>query len=212
MLMFDMGGEYHCYTADISRSWPSSGKFTEGQMQIYQTVYDAQQAVMDAMKPGVSWPAMHRLADRVICERLKEYGFLKGEVSELMENFIASLFFPHGLGHLLGLDVHDVGGYINGEKRVQEPGLKSLRFNRTLEEGMIITVEPGVYFQEAILLPAFEDPNKAKFLNIEKIKSFFGFGGVRIEDDVVVTKDGIENLSAASPRTIEDIEKLLSSK
>jgi len=113
MLMFDMGGEYHCYTADISRSWPIDGKFTEDQRQIYQTVLDAQQAVMDSMKPGVCWREMHRLADRVICTRLKEFGFLIGDVGEMMDNFIPSLFFPHGLGHLLGLDCHDVGGYID---------------------------------------------------------------------------------------------------
>jgi len=134
-----------------------------------------------------------------------------------MKAFIPSLFFPHGLGHLLGIDCHDVGGYVdkrcsnynelNGNK-TQEPGLKSLRFGGDLKEGMIITVEPGLYFQEAILEPAFQNPEKSKFLNIERIKQFIGFGGVRIEDDVVVTATGIENLSDAVPREINEIEAL----
>lgn len=219
--MFDMGGEYHCYTADISRSFPVDGKFTEDQRQIYLTVYDAQQAVMDAMKPGVKWRDMHRLADRVTLERLKEFGFVHGDINAMMENFIASLFFPHGLGHLLGLDTHDVGGYLDPRckgytlekgQRTQEPGLKSLRFGGVLQEGMVITVEPGCYFQRAIFEPAFLDEQKAQFLNIEKIKRFYEFGGVRIEDDVVVTANGIENLSAGVPRKLEEIEALLAKK
>jgi Xaa-Pro dipeptidase len=206
MLMFDMGGEYACYGADISRSFPVDGKFTPAQREVYSTVLAAQDAVMKAMKPGVSWPTMHRLADRTICEKFKEYGFLTGEVDDLMKNFIGSLFMPHGLGHLLGIDTHDVGGYPNGMQRVQEPGLKSLRIGRNLEEGMILTVEPGCYFIRAVLEKALKDPVQSKFLVKEKIEKFLDFGGIRIEDDVIVTKDGIENMSRYAPRTIEEIE------
>jgi len=209
ILMFDMGGEYNCYGADISRSFPVSGKFSQGQREVYTAVLSAQEAVMKAMKPGVSWPAMHRLADRVLCEKLKEFGFLKGDVDEMMKAFVGSLFMPHGLGHLLGLDTHDVGGYPNGLKRTQEPGLKSLRCGRALEEGMIITVEPGCYFIASVLEKAFDDPKYQSFLVKDKLQKFLGFGGIRIEDDVVVTKDGIENMTRWAPRTIEEIEALM---
>jgi len=212
MLMFDMGGEYHCYGADISRSFPVNGRFTDDQKQVYQAVLAAADAVIGSMKPGVPWPSMHRLADRVLLEKLKEYGFLIGDVDEMMKHFIASLFFPHGLGHLLGLDTHDVGGYPGDMKRTQEPGLKSLRCGRLLEEGMVITVEPGCYFIRHLLEPAMSDEATGRFFNKEKVTRFFGFGGVRIEDDMVVTKDGAENLSSAVPRTIADIEAWMGAK
>eukprot|EP01127_Copromyxa_protea_P001640 TRINITY_DN1159_c0_g1_i2.p1 TRINITY_DN1159_c0_g1~~TRINITY_DN1159_c0_g1_i2.p1 ORF type:complete len:289 (+),score=77.16 TRINITY_DN1159_c0_g1_i2:629-1495(+) len=209
IVMFDMGGEYHCYGADISRSWPVDGKFSQAQCEVYTAVFDAQEAVMKAMKPGVSWPAMHRLADRVICETLKKFGYLQGDVDEMMKVFIGSLFMPHGLGHLLGLDTHDVGGYPEGYERSEEPGLRSLRLGTELKENMILTVEPGCYFIPFVLESAFKNPEQAPFLNEEKLRSMFNFGGVRIEDDVLVTADGIENLSSAAPRTIEDIEAWL---
>jgi len=209
ILMFDMGGEYDCYGADISRSFPVSGKFSPAQREVYSVVLAAQDAVLAAMKPGVSWPAMHRLADRTICQKLKEYGFLRGDVDEMMKVFVGSLFMPHGLGHLLGIDTHDVGGYPNGMQRTQEPGLKSLRCGRALEEGMIITVEPGCYFISSVLEKAFEDEKYKPFLVKDKLQRFLGFGGIRIEDDVLVTKDGIENLSRWAPRTIAEIEALM---
>jgi len=212
ILMFDMGGEYHCYGADISRSFPVNGKFTEGQREIYLSVLAAQQAVMDAMKPEVSWPDMHKLSNRVIIEQLKKYNFLHGDVEEMFANHVGALFMPHGLGHLLGIDTHDVGGYPNGTKKSTEPGLNRLRFGGLLQENMVITVEPGIYFIRSVLELAFENPEINKFLNIEKIKRFLDFGGIRIEDDVIVLKDGIENMSAACPRTIEGIEALMARK
>jgi len=164
---------------------------------------------MKAMKPGVSWPSMHRLADRVICEKLKEFGLLQGDVDAMMNAFVGSLFMPHGLGHLLGLDTHDVGGYPNGMTRTQEPGLKSLRMGRILEEGMILTVEPGCYFIRAVLLKAFSDPLYEPFLVKSEVEKYLDFGGIRIEDDVVVTKDGIENMTRFAPRSIGEIEELM---
>jgi Xaa-Pro dipeptidase len=208
MLLFDMGAEYCCYGADITRSFPVNGKFTQDQKEVYESVLAAQEAVMKAMKPGVAWAKMHRLANRVICEELKKHGFLKGEVDEMMKNYIGALFMPHGLGHFLGIDTHDPAGYPEGTERILEPGFKSLRTVRKLEEGMVITVEPGIYFISAILDPALKDPVKSKFLNAEKLQKFRNFGGVRIEDDVIVTKDGIENMTTI-PRTVAEIEALM---
>lgn len=140
MLLFDMGAEYHCYASDITRSYPVNGKFTPEQRQIYESVLASQNAVMNAMRPGVSWVDMHRLANRVICEELKKHGFLKGDVDEMQKHHIGSLFMPHGLGHFMGINTHDVGGYPEGILRIDEPGLKSLRSGRILQEGMVITV------------------------------------------------------------------------
>jgi len=211
MLLLDMGAEYHCYCSDITCSFPADGKFTHDQKEVYQIVLDAQQAVMAVMKPGVAWEDMHRLAEKTILEGLLKYNFIQGPMEELRKNHISALFFPHGLGHMLGLDTHDVGGYPTGVQRIQEPGIRYLRARRDLQKGMIITVEPGLYFIDALLLPAFENPNLNKYLNVDKIKRFMDFGGVRLEDDVVVTDTGIENLTIC-PREIVDVEALMEKK
>jgi len=210
--MFDMGGEYHCYCADISRSFPANGKFTQVQKEIYLSVLASQQAVLDTMKAGVLWPDMHRLSYRVICEQLKKYNFLKGDIEEMLANHVPSLFMPHGLGHFIGLETHDVGGYPKGyPERSKEPGLSRLRTARQLKKNMVITVEPGIYFIRSVLEPALENPALSKFLNIEKISENLDFGGVRIEDDILVLENGCENLSTAAPRSIEEIEQLMAS-
>lgn len=137
-----------------------------------------------------------------------EHGFLKGSVKEMMENHIGPIFMPHGLGHFMGLETHDVGGYPEGTKRPTEPGFRNLRCGRILEAGMVITVEPGLYFIKHCIETAKKNPNQAKFLNFEKIKEFEDFGGVRIEDDVIVTPNGAENMTTA-PRTVEEIEAVM---
>lgn len=211
MCLFDMGCEYHCYTSDITSAWPANGKFTDKQKTIYTTVLETTKAVIATLKPGVLWPDMHRLAERVMLTHLKEAGLVVGSVDEMMDKFLGSKFQPHGLGHLLGLDVHDVGGYPNKTKRSEEPGLRNLRCGRQLEAGMVLTVEPGCYFIDAVLLPAMDDPEIAHFFNRDLVEQFRGFGGVRIEEDVVITATGCEVLSKV-PREIEEIEKLMAEK
>ncbi|KAJ3049940.1 hypothetical protein HDU99_008788, partial [Rhizoclosmatium hyalinum] len=127
-------------------------------------------------------------------------------VDELMDLELGPLFFPHGLGHLMGMDTHDVGGYPSHRSRHTRPGLSSLRMNRPLEAGMVLTNEPGCYFIEALLRPAFEDPVKGPHLNRELIeKEYMKFGGVRLEEDLIVTVDGCENMTDV-PRTVEEVE------
>lgn len=208
MLLLDMGAEYHCYGADITRTFPSDGKYSEQQKNIYNAVLASQKAVFDAMKPGVSWPDMHRLAEKVLLEHLLRLGIVKGTLEELISNFIANIFMPHGLGHLLGIDTHDVGGYPNGLQRTQEPGLRSLRCGRKLEAGMIVTVEPGCYFNWPELEQHLQDPEKSKFLVAEEIEKYKHFGGVRIEDDVLVTETGMENLTTI-PASVDEVEAIL---
>lgn len=212
MCLFDMGAEYYCYSSDITCSFPANGKFTEDQKMIYNAVYAASRAVMKTVKPGVSWVEMHKLADRIHLQELKKGGLLKGDVEEMMAARVGALFMPHGLGHFMGLDVHDVGGYPEGgPSRPTEPGLKSLRTARVLAAGMVLTIEPGIYFIECLLDNALKDPKLSKFLVPEAIERFRNFGGVRIEDDIVVTSDGMELLTQV-PRTVEEIEKLMANE
>nr|KAF6411272.1 peptidase D [Rousettus aegyptiacus] len=208
MCLFDMGGEYYCYSSDITCSFPANGKFTENQKAIYEAVLRSCRAVMSAMKPGVWWPDMHRLADRIHLEELARIGILSGSIDAMVQAHLGAVFMPHGLGHFLGIDVHDVGGYPEGVERIDEPGLRSLRTARHLEPGMVLTVEPGIYFIDHLLNEALADPARACFFNREVLQRFRGFGGVRIEEDVVVTNSGMELLTCV-PRTVEEIESCM---
>lgn len=205
MCLFDMGGEYYCYVSDITCAFPANGKFTAQQKFIYEAVLAANRAVMKASKPGVSWVDMHRLSERVLLECLKAGGLVVGDVDEMMSAHLGATFMPHGLGHLMGLDVHDVGGYPKGVERIDEPGIKCLRTARILEAGMVLTIEPGCYFIDMLLDAAFSDTNLSRFLVREKIEPFRGFGGVRIEDNVLITETGVELLTCV-PRTVAEIE------
>ncbi len=208
MFLNDSGAEYHGYSSDITCSYPVNGRFTPEQKGVYETVLRANRAVLDAMRPGVSWFDMHRLTQRVIAEGLRDLGLLRGSVDELVAHHVPALFMPHGLGHLMGLDVHDCGGYPDGVARVDEPGIRSLRCGRALEAGMVITVEPGVYFIDALLEPALADPRYTPYLVPEVVARFRTFGGVRIEDDVIVTPTGAENMTTV-PRDVRDVESVM---
>ncbi|XP_010541025.1 PREDICTED: xaa-Pro dipeptidase [Tarenaya hassleriana] len=208
MALLDMGAEYHFYGSDITCSFPVNGKFTSDQSLIYNAVLDAHNSVVSAMKPGVNWVDMHRLAERVILESLKKGSILVGEVDEMMVERLGAVFMPHGLGHLLGIDTHDPGGYLTGVERPKEPGLRSLRTARELLEGMVITVEPGCYFIHTLLSAAMDKPKTSKFFNREAIDRFRNFGGVRIESDVIVTVDGCKNMTNV-PREVGEIEAVM---
>lgn len=205
MCLFDMGGEYYCYASDITCSYPVNGRFTEQQRGIYEAVYKANKAVQNAIKPGVKWVDMHLLADRTHLEELKKLGVVRGDIDEMMNIRLGALFMPHGLGHFLGIDVHDVGGYTMGPERRTEAGLRSLRTARTLAENMVLTTEPGIYFIRPVIEAALRDPAQACFIVEQVVQQYYGFGGVRIEDDIIVTANGCEVLTDV-PRTVQDIE------
>lgn len=208
MCLFDMGGEYYCYASDITCSFPANGKFTADQKAIYEAVLASSRAVIAAVRPGVSWLNMHLLAERVLLEHLTRLGMLQGDIEEMMRVRLAAVFMPHGLGHFLGVDTHDCGGYPQGTARIDEPGLRSLRTTRTLEPRMVITIEPGCYFIDILLDRALADERHQQFLVPEVLRRFRGFGGVRIEDDIAVTDDGLELLTSV-PRTVEEIERVM---
>ena len=176
-VVLDMGGEYIGYTTDVTRSYPVNGKFTADQAAVHTAVFEAQAAVIRAMKPGVSWPDMHRLSERIIVTHLLRMGLLQGgSVDDCMAAQIGAVFMPHGLGHLLGMNVHDVGGYHPDTTRSKEPGLCWLRCGRKLEAGMIITVEPGIYFNDPTIDAALKDEKRKKFINEEVLQRFRGSG------------------------------------
>ncbi|GAB2292503.1 hypothetical protein Dimus_026740 [Dionaea muscipula] len=208
MALLDMGAEYHFYGSDITCSFPVNGMFTDDQCLVYNAVLDAHDAVIGAMKPGVSWVAMHKLAEKVILESLKKGGIIVGDVVDMMDQRLGAVFMPHGLGHLLGIDTHDPGGYLKDLQRLEEAGLSALRTVRELEEDMVITVEPGCYFISALLVPAMENVNTSRFFNHNAIKRFENFGGVRIESDVQVTANGCKNMTKV-PRQTWEIEAVM---
>ncbi|KAH9762825.1 AMP N domain-containing protein [Citrus sinensis] len=185
MALLDMGAEYQFYGSDITCSFPVNGKFTSDQSLIYNAVLKAHNAVINAMKPGVCWVDMHKLAEKIILESLKKGGVMVGNVDEMMAARLGAVFMPHGLGHFLGIDTHDPGGYPK-----------------------VITVEPGCYFIDALLVPAMENESTSKFFNHEVIGRFKDFGGVRIESDVLVTANGSKNMTSV-PREISDIEAIM---
>ncbi|KAJ3022929.1 hypothetical protein HKX48_004840 [Thoreauomyces humboldtii] len=209
MLLVDAGCEVSCYASDITRTYPVGGTYSGDWKTTYEITLAMQTAVLSAMKPGVKWEDMHHLANRVAAEGLIKAGLIKGDLETLLANHIPAIFFPHGLGHSIGLDVHDVGGYPKGVERLTAPGIKYLRMRRTLEPGMAVTVEPGIYFVDPILDKALADPEQAKFLDVAVVERFRKtVGGVRIEDDVIITSSGIDNLTGWIPKEIADVEKL----
>lgn len=198
----------------MTTSWPVNGKFTEKQAAIYNIVLKASRDVFALLRPGTDWVEMHRVAERVILGGLVDLGCLKGDVEEMMAKRIGFLFMPHGLGHLIGLDTHDAGGYLpNTPERNKAPGLKNIRTARIIDEHVILTIEPGCYFRDFLLngeVPKEFYEFDLSFLQMDVIREYQKeIQGVRIEDVVLVTATGNENLSFDIPRSVEQIEKCM---
>ncbi|MBV1775943.1 aminopeptidase P family protein [Burkholderiaceae bacterium DAT-1] len=201
------------YASDITRTIPVGGRFTEQQKPVYQAVLDSQLASIAAMKPGVPFRDVYDLSARVIVDGLKALGLYKGDSAEAVAAGAHGLVYPHGLGHMIGLDVHDMEGlgenlvgYGEGFERSTLFGRKSLRLARPLCEGWVVTVEPGIYFIPA-LIDRWQAEGKFKeFINYEAFAAYRNFGGIRIEDDVLVTADGARVLGKPIAKTIEEVE------
>ncbi len=204
------------YSSDITRTFPVSGAFTKKQKGIYEIVLKTQLAAIKAIKPGVKYLDIHLLAARIIAEGLKKLGIMKGDLENAVTAGAHALFFPHGLGHMLGLDVHDMEdlgeefiGYNDKIKRSDQFGLAYLRFAKELRSGQVLTVEPGIYFIPQ-LIEQWQGENKFKeFINYEKVNEYLDFGGVRIEDNILVTKNSHRVLGKPIPKTIKEIESLM---
>jgi Xaa-Pro dipeptidase len=208
LYLIDAGAEFHGYVADITRTWPVNGTYSPVQRDLYNLVLQMQLASMGKAGPGVNTEEVHLAACYTLIDGLRDLGYINGGTDELMEKNVFALFFPHGIGHFLGLDTHDVGGYPKGVARIDRPGLKYLRMRRELQPGMVITVEPGIYFVKAILEPAFADANLRKHLAVDKLEKLIGFGGIRIEDNLIVTAGGYENMTEV-PKVAAEIEAFM---
>ncbi len=219
LLLADVGAETSMgWAADVTRTWPVSGKFSSTQRDIYNLVLAAHDACIAKIRPGVEYQDIHLLACTVIALGLRDLGILQGNPEDLVEMDAHTLFFPHGIGHLVGLDVHDMedlgdlAGYEEGRQRSDRFGWRYLRLNRPLHPGMLVTIEPGFYQVPAIL----NDPDlRAKYqhvVNWDRLSQFADVRGIRIEDDVLVTAEGSEVLTAALPTDASVVEKLVSNK
>ncbi len=219
LLLADVGAETPMgWAADVTRTWPVSGKFSSTQRDIYDVVLAAHDACIDKIRPGVEYEEIHLCACRAIAEGLVDLGILQGNPEELVNVDAHALFFPHGIGHLLGLDVHDMedlgdlAGYEAGRERSGRFGLGYLRLNRPLRAGMLVTIEPGFYQVPAIINNLENRENFGKYVNWERLSQFSDVRGIRIEDDVLVTENGSEVLTAALPTQVDDVEEIIIAK
>jgi Xaa-Pro aminopeptidase len=217
LLLADVGAETEMgWAADVTRTWPVSGSFSSTQRDIYNVVLTAHDACIARIHPGVEYGEIHLLAATVIAEGLVDLGILQGNPQDLIEMDAHALFFPHGIGHLLGLDVHDMedlgdlAGYEEGRERSDRFGLGYLRLNRPLRPGMLVTIEPGFYQVPAILNDANVRSKYQNVVNWQRLSEFADVRGIRIEDDVLVTAEGSEVLTAALPNDADTIENLVS--
>lgn len=218
MLVMDTGAESaRHYACDITRTIPVGGRFNQKQRDIYTIVLKGQEEAIKAIAPGIKYRDVHLKAARVMAETLKDLRLMKGDLDEAVSRGAHALFFPHGLGHMLGLDVHDMEnlgedhvGYDQNLKRSEQFGLGYLRLARTLEPGFVLTVEPGIYFIPPLIASWKKEKKHHEFINYEQAEKYLDFGGVRIEDDVLVTESGCRVLKPEIPKKIKDIENLFS--
>ena len=210
LVLIDAGARVNGYNSDLTRTFPVNGTFSKKQKEIYNIVLKAQNNVFEKVKPGVSWQDMHILAENTVLEGLLNLGILKGNLQEIIDNRTAFYFMPHGLGHYLGLYVHDLPGLKEKENNWTPYEKMYLRVHRKLEVDMVLTNEPGCYFNQDLLDIAFNDEKVKGYIQKDVLDSYMKeVGGVRIEDNFIVTKNGYENLSKNLPRTIEEIEKYM---
>jgi Xaa-Pro aminopeptidase len=207
----DMG-----YAGDITRSFPVNGKFTQLQKEIYNIVLEMEKSCIEFVGPGIKYYDAHIHANTILINRFKELGLLNGDTDDMVAQGVAGLFMPHGLGHMIGLDVHDMEdlgenyvGYEEGQERASNLGLKSLRLAKTLQPGYTLTVEPGIYF-----IPQLIDKYKAEgkfvdFVNYDALSKYYDFGGIRIEDNVLITEAGRRVLGDPIPKEIWEVEKIM---
>jgi len=216
LLCIDSGAESpEFYASDITRTFPVRGTFDEQQRAIYEVVLASQEAAISVTRPGVTYRDVHLAAARVVAAGLIDIGLMKGDADDAVEAGAHALFFPHGLGHALGLDVHDMEdlgdevGYGDESSRSEQFGLNALRFARTLKPGYVLTAEPGVYFIPALIEQWAAAGTAADFVDFDAALAYRAFGGIRIEDDVLVTGSGCRVLGPPIPKEVDELEAIV---
>lgn len=221
LMLCDAGAETNeNYCSDNTRTTPISGHYTQRQRDIYSIVSDCHDLVLDVARPGVKWWDVHFDVCRLMTNRLKELGLMKGDTEEALRAGAHALFLPHGLGHMMGMDVHDMEGlgqtnvgYDDEVRPSSQFGTASLRFARKLEPGFVVTDEPGIYFIPDLIDLWKREGHNAEFLNFEEIEKFKDFGGIRIEDDVLITENGCRFLGEQRiPYHIDEVEQFLAER
>ncbi|MDE7102962.1 MAG: aminopeptidase P family protein [Bacteroidales bacterium] len=215
LMVADAGAEVHSnYCSDVTRTTPVGGVYSTRQKEIYEIVLKANMDTIDTLKPGLPYRDYHLNACKIIASGLKELGLMKGDVDEAVMQGAHALFMPHGLGHMMGLDVHDMEnmgenlfGYDDEIKRSEQFGLAYLRLGRKLEPGFVLTVEPGIYFIPALIDLWKSEGKFTNFINYDKLESYKDFGGIRIEDDVLITEKGGSLLGPKIPKTVQEVEE-----
>ena len=218
LMLTDAGAESPMhYASDFTRTVPVGGKFTQKQREIYNIVLAANNKAREITRPGVTYLSVHLAAAEVIASGLKELGLMKGNVKEAVKNGAHAMFMPHGLGHMMGLDVHDMEdlgqiyvGYDDETRPVDQFGTAYLRMGRKLQPGFVVTNEPGIYFIPALIDKWQNEKINTDFINFEKVNQYRDFGGIRLEDDIWVTDSGCEILGERIPITTEEIEAVVS--
>ncbi len=216
MVLCDCGAETAMhYAGDLTRTFPVSGSFSAQQKTVYDIVAAAQQAAIDALRPGILFRDVHLKACEQLARGLRDIGLMKGDVQEAVAKGAHTLFFQCGLGHMMGLDVHDMEdlgeeyvGYTEDLRKSREFGLKSLRLGRALEPGFVLTVEPGLYFIPELIDEWTASNKHSEFINYDKVQAFKTFGGIRIEEDFLITDDGSRLLGKPLYKTASAIEAL----
>jgi Xaa-Pro aminopeptidase len=204
------------YAGDITRTIPVSGKFTQKQKDIYDTVLKMEVSSIESLRPGLKYKDVHLAANKLMFENFQSLGLVNGNVDDMLHEGVGGLFMPHGLGHMIGLDVHDMEGlgenyvgYREGLERSTQLGLKSLRMAKELEPGHVITVEPGCYFIPELIHKYKSEGKFKEFVNYSKLEEYLDFGGVRIEDNVLITETGHQILGEAIPKTAAEVEEVM---
>ncbi len=220
MMIADAGAETTMhYSSDITRTTPVGGKFSQRQKEIYEIVLEANVKAIEAIKPGIEYREVHLLSCKVIAEGLKKLGLMKGDMDAAVNAGAHALFMPHGLGHMMGIDVHDMEGlgenlvgYNEKTIRSDQFGTAYLRLGRELQPGFVLTVEPGCYFIPELIEKWEKEGTNTEFINFDKVKTYLDFGGIRIEDDVLVTESGHRVLGKPIPKTVAEVEAMAASK
>jgi len=215
LLVMDAGAEsWLHYASDITRTVPVGGRFNQRQKDIYEIVHKGQETAIRSIKPGVMYKEIHLKTARTMASGLKDVGLMKGDIDQAVALGAHALFFPHGLGHNMGLDVHDMEdlgedyvGYDKTVERSSQFGLAYLRMAKELRPGHVLTVEPGIYFIPALFAKWKKEKKHTGFIDYDKAETFLDFGGVRIEDNVLVTEKGRRVLGTPIPKTVAEVEK-----
>jgi Xaa-Pro aminopeptidase len=198
LVLIDAGAEHRCYASDVTRTYPVDRRFNPEQQELHGLVRAAELACIERCTPGTEWRDVHLTAALVIAEGLVSFGILRGVPQTLVETGAVGLFFPHGVGHMVGLGVRDAGGVL-GERRDDPPPYPNLRIDLPLESGMVVTVEPGIYFIPALLADPERRSRHSGEVDWSRVDRMLEFGGIRIEDNVLITDGGHQVITADVP-------------